>query len=372
MDNDYNKDPNMIPAPAPQQPSQPPAMPAAMPEAPPLMPERTAKKRRRTRPIEVVMVAMVLVMLVFLGILAFSLQSLASGFTGLFTPEARNTNPPANTFSVITVIGTIQNAGGNSLGMNEPSYMHGSTLSYIKQLTADSGNKGILLYMNTGGGGIYESDEVYRALMTYREETGRPVWAYMATSCASGGYYICMAAERLIANYNTTTGSIGVYITLVDSSAMYEGMGVKTILIRSGDNKGIGVEGTVITTEQQAVYQSMVDESYERFVELVMDGRGMKEAKVRELADGRPYTAAQALENGLVDELGDWEGAVKAFEEHTGVGGFMPSFSQSTPIGNLLGGLEDALPKGDAEVLDDMVNSLPTGVPLAYAPGLGW
>lgn len=343
------------------------------PPAPPVIPSSAPpKKRRRTRPVHVVLVAMALVMLVFLGILSFSLLSLARGFTGLFTPAQQHTSPPAGSFSVIPVVGTIQSGGGNSLGMNEPSYLHGSTLSFIKQLTQDKGNKGILLYMNTPGGGVYESDEVYRALMAYREETGRPVWAYMGQSCASGGYYICMAAEKLIANYNTTTGSIGVYIALTDVSELYGTLGIKTVLIRSGDNKGIGVQGTSITEGQQAVYQSMVDESYNRFVQLVMEGRGMKQDLTEKLADGRPYTANQALENGLIDELGDWETTVTAFAEHTQATGYMPSFSQKTPIGNLLGSLEEALPQTDGEALQDMTDSLPTGVPLAYAPGLGW
>ncbi|MFV0413181.1 MAG: signal peptide peptidase SppA [Oscillospiraceae bacterium] len=329
-------------------------------------------KRRRARPIEVVLAALALAVVLFLGMLSVSLLALAGGVNALFATSGPSTNPPANTFSVISVVGTIQNSSGGALGINEPSYKHSATLAYIKQLAEDEGNKGILLYMNTGGGGVYESDEVYRALEAYKEKTGRPIWAYMAATCASGGYYICMAAEHIAANYNNTTGSIGVYIALTDTSGLYEKFGIKTVLIRSGANKGVGVSGVEITPEQQAVYQSMVDESYERFVALVAKGRGMEESRVRTLADGRPYTGSQALENGLVDELTDWDTAQQAFKDFTGADAFTPNFSQSTLLGSLIGGLADTLPKNESETLLDAADALPQGVPLAWAPGLGW
>lgn len=335
-------------------------------------PPAAPAQKQKARPIEVAMLAMAMAMVLVMAVLAFSVLALVSGVRSMLTPARISANPPSGTYSVVQVVGAIQNAGSDALGANEPSYKHGATVSYIKQLTADEGNKGILLYMNTGGGGVYESDEVYRALMDYKEQTGRPIWAYMGTTCASGGYYICMAADYIIANYNATTGSIGVYIALTDTSELYGKLGIETVLIRSGENKGVGTSGVEITPEQREVYQSIVDESYDRFVELIVTGRGLSESKVRQVGDGRPYTAKQALDLGLLDELGDWDMAQKAFGEETGAQGFTPSFSQSTQLGRILGEAEQAAPKTEAEVAQEMAAEHQNGVPMMYAPGLAW
>lgn len=329
-----------------------------------------AVPRQRTRPIEAVIVSIGLAILAGVIALIVAIVVLASSFQSLFTPAPRNNTPPDNTFAIINVIGTIQNASGGAFGMNEPSYNHGATINFIRQLADNPGNKGILLYMNTGGGGVYESDEVYRELMAYREKTGRPIWAFMGQTCASGGYYISMAAEKLVASYNTTTGSIGVYLALTDTSGLYDKLGIRTVLIRTGDKKGVGTNGVPITEEQSAVYQSIVDENFDRFVELVALGRGMTEAEVRKLADGRPYTANQAIANGLIDELGAWEATRDAFKELTGAESFTPNFSYRTPIGSLLGEISNMLPRADTDAQLALADELPVGVPLAWAPGL--
>ncbi len=325
---------------------------------------RAAKKP--ARPVEAALLSISTVMMVCLALLLAAILAAGIFVYSLVTPSAPNTSPPGNSFSVVQVVGTIQNTSGNALGINEPSYQHSATVEYIKQLADNPNDKGILLYMDTGGGGVYESDEVYRALLNYKEKTGRPVYAYMASTCASGGYYICMAADYLIANYNTTTGSIGVYMSLTDNSGLYGMLGIKTLLIRSGDNKGVGIAGVEITPAQQEVYQSIVDESYNRFVSLVAQGRSLPESVVRPLADGRIYTATQALNNSLVDELADWDHALEVFREKTGGNEFYPNFSQSTLLGTLLGNL----PKNELQILQEKVEELPSGVPLAYAPGL--
>ncbi len=323
------------------------------------------KRRPRSRAIEISLIAISLVIVVLLVGGIAVLLSVAGSLGSAFTPTAYSNNPPSNSFSVIRIEGTIADTDGSN-----GSYNHKATLEHIKSLSDNTNNKGILLYMDTPGGGVYESDEVYRALMNYKEQTSRPVYAYMAATCASGGYYICMAADSLTANYNTTTGSIGVYISLTDTSGLYEKFGVKSVLVRSGPNKGVGTPGVEITPEQQAVYQSAVDESYARFVSLVESGRGMDEKTVLKLSDGRSYTASQALDNNLVDELADWDTALASFEEKTGANPFYTDFSGATAISSLLSSISDMLPRSEAEVAVDYVEQLPTGVPLAYAPGL--
>jgi protease-4 len=121
---------------------------------------------------------------------------------------------------------------------------------------------------------------------------------------ASGGYYISAAAERICANRNTWTGSIGVTMgTMVDLSAFLDNYGVKTETITSGRNKAMGGYFDPMTDEQRAIFQGLVDEAYDQFTDIVAEERGLDAAYVRELADGRIYTAAQALENGLIDNI---------------------------------------------------------------------
>lgn len=326
--------------------------------------------KRKIRAPEAALIAISLAILVMLAILVFVLSAMTGSISALFSSTRRANNPPSGTFSVITVNGTLASVSSDSLGIDDPSYHHSATVDYIKKLADDEGNAGILLRMNTSGGGVYESDELYRALESYKEKTGRPVWAYMASVCASGGYYVCMAADYVVANYNTTTGSIGVYIALTDLSGLYDKLGIETVLIRSGENKGVGTAGVEITEEQRAVFQSEVDEYYERFVSLVVLGRGMEEEEAKKLSDGRSYTANQALENGLVDELTDWDTVVTLFEEETAATAFYTDFSNQTLLGRVLSGIKSALPRGETETMLALAEQLPTGVPLAWAPGL--
>lgn len=350
------------------QPAPPPYRP--LPDSP--GDGKKTRARRRTRPIEIAFLAVALSFAVLLAGLVGSLAFVGGSLRGLTASPRYNNAPPRNSFAVLTIEGTIQSAGSGAFGAWEPSYNHGATLNYIKELTYNDNNNGILLYMNTGGGGVYESDEIYRALEEYKAVTSRPVWVYMGPTCASGGYYISAAAEHIVANYNTTTGSIGVYIQLTDTSGLYEKIGVKTVLVKTGENKAVGAEGTEITDAQRAVYQSIVDESYDRFVALVATGRGLAREDVLPLADGRPFTANQALENGLVDELATWDETVEAFREETGAEGFQPNFSHKTQLGSLLEVMQQTLPRSESETLLDFAKTLPSGAPLAWAPGLEW
>ena len=165
-------------------------------------------------------------------------------------------------------------------------------------------NKGILLYVDSPGGAVYESDEMYLKLMEYKEKTKRPIWAYFASQACSGGYYISMAADKIYANRNCWTGSIGVTMgTIYDISGLLEKYGIKSESITSGPNKAMGSLTEPMTDQQREIWQSMVDEAYDQFVGIVADGRKLDESYVRSIADGRIYTARQAKANKLVDDV---------------------------------------------------------------------
>lgn len=136
-------------------------------------------------------------------------------------------------------------------------------------------NKGILLIVDSPGGGVYESDELYLKLKDYKETTGNPIWTYMKSEACSGGYYISMASDKIFANRNCTTGSIGVIMSLVNTKDLYDKLGIKEINITSGKNKAMGSSGQDLTDEQKEILQSNVDEAYEQFVSIVADGRKM-------------------------------------------------------------------------------------------------
>lgn len=191
------------------------------------------------------------------------------------------------------------------------AYNHKYILDSIDDMINDEKNKGIIFYLNTPGGSVYASDELYFKILEYKERTNRPVYSSMQSMAASGGYYISAPCDKIYANRNCWTGSIGVTIgTLYDASGLLEKLGVKTQTITSGKNKAMGSQTDKLTTEQRKIFQSLVDESYEQFVEIVAEGRNIPIKKVKEIADGRIYTAKQAKKIKLIDKIGTFEDAV--------------------------------------------------------------
>lgn len=204
-----------------------------------------------------------------------------------------------DTIDVLYVEGTIQEGSA--------TYQHNWTINKINTLMDSDQNKGIFLYVNSPGGGVYESDELYLKLKEYKEITGRPVYAYMAQTAASGGLYVTMAADKIYANRMTMTGSIGVIMSVTDTTGLQELIGIKQDKITSGANKSMG---NPLTDEQRKILQSLVDESYDIFVEIIAENRKLDLDKVYEFADGRVYSPVQAKELGLIDEIGTYEEAM--------------------------------------------------------------
>ena len=215
--------------------------------------------------------------------------------------------------AVLHVEGTIQSSGSAS---SQDSYQHDWQLARVDELMQDRNNRGLLLYVNSPGGAVYQSDELYLKLKEYKETTGRPFYVYFAETAASGAYYISADADCICANRNTQTGSIGVYIgPVISAEKLLEKLGIQADIIKSGENKASGSGYEDLTEDQRAIYQSMVDEMYGRFVTIVAEGRDLSEERVRELGDGRVYTAAQALENGLIDRICTYDEAVRYMSE---------------------------------------------------------
>lgn len=223
--------------------------------------------------------------------------------------------PKGPYIGILSVEGTIASANTDSFGL-PVGYQHDFTLDAIDDMINDNNNKGLILFVDSPGGGVYESDELYYKLKKYKEATGRPVYSYMGSMAASGGYYISAPANKILANRNTWTGSIGVAIgTLYDLSGLLEKYGVKSVNITSGKNKAMGSIVEPLTKEQQAIFQSLVDEAYEQFIGIVSEERNLDPDTTREIADGRIHTAKQALELGLIDGICSFDEAVSDMVE---------------------------------------------------------
>ncbi|MBO5365984.1 MAG: signal peptide peptidase SppA [Peptococcaceae bacterium] len=207
------------------------------------------------------------------------------------------TSAVGNHIAVLDIMGTISENDGYTY---DQQYL----LDSIDTMMEDDSNKALLLHIDTPGGTVYETDELYLKIMEYKAYTNRPVYAAVENYAASGGYYVACAADAIYANRNATTGSIGVIMgDFLDLSELLDNIGVGVSYVATGPNKAMGNSYEPLTDEQRAIYQEICDESFEQFVGIIAEGRNMNEAEVRVLADGRVYTAKQAAANGLIDGI---------------------------------------------------------------------
>lgn len=333
--------------------------------------------------IGIVVAGIVFIMVCATGILTNALsEKLKAGSTAqkdsiemwssLMGMGSKNIELPTKDFiGVIDVVGTIQASSSTSSFTSSGEYDHDLYMKYIDQLEQSNYNKGILLYVNSPGGTVYESDELYLRLMQYKENTERPIYAYFADQACSGGYYVSMAADKIYANRNGWTGSIGVIISLTNCKELYKKLGIKEIDITSGKNKAMGSAGIDLTKEQEDILQGLVDEAYEQFTDIVSKGRGLDIGTVKKLADGRIYSAKQAMENGLVDASGSLEDLKTVIQEENGLSDSVVYHQANSGQNNiwsaLMGYAKQLKPQSDVELVKDIMENKGNGVLMYYA-----
>jgi protease-4 len=171
--------------------------------------------------------------------------------------------------------------------------------------------KAILLRINSPGGTVGAVQEIHREMARCRAK-GKIIVASLGDVAASGGYYLAAGSDRIVANPGTITGSIGVILEFGNLEGLFQKIGLKLQVIKSGAYKDIGSPARALTSEEKAMLQATIDDAYSQFFEAVRGGRGMDPEKLRGLADGRIFTGSQAKEAGLVDELGDEQDAIQA------------------------------------------------------------
>lgn len=186
-----------------------------------------------------------------------------------------------------------------------------SSEQILKQLTEfknDPNVKAIVLRIDSPGGAVGASQEIYAEVK--RTSEVKPVVASMGSLGASGGYYAALGADTIFANPGTMTGSIGVIIKFPNLAGLYDKIGYKSEVIKSGPLKGIGSSDRALTEEERNLMQDVIKNVYNQFVGDVAEARSMPEEAVFKLADGRVFTGEQALDAGLIDKLGNFTDAI--------------------------------------------------------------
>ena len=195
-----------------------------------------------------------------------------------------------------------------------------SIVRQFKKFGEDKSIKAILLHVNTPGGGVAASQEMYEAIKKVKDN-GKPVVVSISSLGASGGYYAACGGSLIIANPGSLVGSIGVIINLTNFKDLAEKIGITENIIKSGELKDAGNPFRELNEKDKEYFQDIVNDSYDQFLDVVSKSRKMDKEKLKEYANGRVFTGRQAKEIGLIDSLGTYEDAVKITSRLAGIDG---------------------------------------------------
>ncbi|MFA9558748.1 signal peptide peptidase SppA [Evansella sp. AB-rgal1] len=221
---------------------------------------------------------------------------------------------------VVHLNGVIESGYDTASIFQTAGYNHRNFLDQLDAAANDSNVRGIIVRVNTPGGGVVESSEIYDKIVEIQEEYRKDVYISMGSMAASGGYYIAAPAKKIFANPQTMTGSIGVIMQSINIAELADEFGVSVEVIKSGPYKDIMSSTREMTEDERMIMQEMIDESYEQFVDIIEEGRELSRAEVYNLADGRIFTGRQALEAGLIDGLGHLQDVYEILMEDLGYG----------------------------------------------------
>jgi len=189
----------------------------------------------------------------------------------------------------------------------------------IQQYVDDEGVKAIILRIDSPGGGVGPSQEIHREILKIRSK--KKVVTSMGSVAASGGYYVACASDLIVANPGTITGSIGVVMEFTNIEELFKKIGIKGVVVKSGEHKDIGSPFREMTPEERKILQGVIDNVHQQFVKAVADGRKLDHSKVAQIADGRILTGEQAKELGLVDQIGNLQDAIDTTAKMVGIEG---------------------------------------------------
>ena len=257
--------------------------------------------------------------------------------------------------AIVRVEGVILASDVSDVGTGALS---GLVIADLEAAAADPSVKAIVLRVDSPGGGVTGAAQIYEAIL----EIDKPIVVSMAATAASGGYYVSAPANYIFARPDTLTGSIGVISTFINAEEFLDELGVEATVIATGDNKDFGSYFNDLTPEQIEIWDSISDELFDEFVRVIVDGRSMSESTVRELADGRVYSGRQALANGLVDELGDFDDAIAKAAELGGISGDprIIEYQRIPSFEDLLLGFNTKFNSNQADEINELIQELTT------------
>lgn len=189
----------------------------------------------------------------------------------------------------------------------------------IHEYEEDEGVKAIIVRIDSPGGGVGPSQEIYREIVKVKSK--KKVVTSMGSVAASGGYYIACASDLIVANPGTITGSIGVLMEFTNIEELFKKIGIKGVVLKSGEHKDIGSPFREMTPAEKKIVQGVIDNVHQQFVQAVAEGRKLDRAKVAEIADGRILTGEQAKQLGLVDQLGNLQDTIDVSAKLAGIVG---------------------------------------------------
>lgn len=246
----------------------------------------------------------------FSGFLEEMAATTSSGYSESIIEEGNR-----DKIAVLSLDGVIQDLGSVSPFLSV-GYNHQFFMNQLNDIYEDPNVKGVVLTVNSPGGGVVESADIYDAIREIQVSRDIPVYVSMGGMAASGGYYVAAPAEKIFVNRETITGSIGVIMESMNYAGLAEKYGIEFNTIKTGPYKDIMSGSRAMTDEEHEMLQEMINDSYERFVEIIADGRGMSIPEVKKVADGRIMNGRQAIEVGLADEFGKVGDVIAAMQEN--------------------------------------------------------
>ena len=239
--------------------------------------------------------------------------------------------------STIATEWMIQQGTDNRIGIVDITGVIQSSQNIIKQIKSfrnDKHIRGIILRIDSPGGAVGPSQEIYDEVLKTRK-SGKIIYASMGTLAASGGYYIASAADQIFANPGTLTGSIGVIMAFSNAQGLLEKIGLKPEIIKAGKYKDIGSPTRSMNQIEKSLLQDVVTDVHQQFIEAIANGRGMSIAEITKIADGRIFTGRQAYSLKLVDQLGGLQATIGQLAAKAGIIG-APNVIREKPNTGLL------------------------------------
>ena len=293
----------------PTEPQPPEPTPNLAQGIPPVT--KTPKKRTGWRIFWGIIIGLsVLVNIVLFMMLIGVVAVFATGQKGIFTEEVIQAGPRATKIAVIKVQGIIDDEQAQDV------------YRQLKTARHDERVKGLIIRVNSPGGAISASDQIYNEILKYRHQTDKPVVAFMQGIAASGGYYTSVACDKIVAEPTTITGSVGVIMGYLVLQELLEGkLGIQPIIIKSGEKKDWPSSFRQPTEEElQYLEDKVLTPAYERFIQIVADGReALTLDDVKRLGDGSIYGAQEALDEKLIDKIGYLDEAIEQVKSLAGI-----------------------------------------------------